>query len=230
MGSVSEVEELFRAEYARLVRALAVAFDAETAADAVQEAFLEADRRWGRIGSYTDPAAWVRRVAINRASNARRNQRRRREILDGIRVVPVDDLTESLVDLRRAVAELPAAMRLALCLHYLPDTYSLDYEAPNRELLKVVIQDLAPDAWPSMARAVSDVGEPAGEVGDLPGGLRSAVREHDAFVQAIVFSPTLQLTVNVVFEKPYRDPAGRTSVSVDQAIAVATTMVELLDS
>ena len=121
MESVSDVEELFRTEFSRLVRALAVAFDAEVAADAVQEAFLEANRHWGRIGSYTDPAAWVRRVAFNRATNARRNHRRRRDILASIRPVPAEDLTDSLLDLRAAVEALPERMRLSICLHYLAD-------------------------------------------------------------------------------------------------------------
>ena len=121
METMSDVEELFRAEYARLVRALTVAFDAESAADAVQEAFLEADRHWGRIGSYADAAAWVRRVAINRATNARRNHRRRTEILASVRPVPTEDLTEALLDLRRAVDDLPEKMRLSVCLHYLAE-------------------------------------------------------------------------------------------------------------
>jgi len=44
------------------VRSLAVAFDPEAAADAVQEAFIAADRQWERLASYDDAAAWVRRV------------------------------------------------------------------------------------------------------------------------------------------------------------------------
>ncbi len=119
--SANEVEELFRTEFPRLVRALTVAFDAEVAADAVQEAFLEANRKWGRIQTYTDPAAWVRRVAINRALNVRRNVRRRHEILASIRPVPAGDLTDSLLDLRAAIDALPERMRLAVCLYYLAD-------------------------------------------------------------------------------------------------------------
>ena len=119
MEVMADIDELYRAEFPRLVRALAVAYDTETAADAVQEAFLEADRRWRRVSRYADPTAWVRRVALNRASNARRNQRRRREILAGIREVPPDDMAASLLDLRAALAELPERMRLTVCLHYL---------------------------------------------------------------------------------------------------------------
>jgi RNA polymerase sigma-70 factor (ECF subfamily) len=119
MEVVGTVDELFEREYSRLVRALAVAFDPESAADAVQEAFIEADRRWGRISRYDDPAGWVRRVALNRLRNGRRNRRRRDEILATIRPVPAEELTEARLDLRRAVAELPERMREIVCLHYL---------------------------------------------------------------------------------------------------------------
>ncbi|MDQ3392028.1 MAG: sigma-70 family RNA polymerase sigma factor [Actinomycetota bacterium] len=121
METTATVDELFQLEYTRLVRSLAVAFDAESAADAVQEAFIAADERWIEVGVYDDPAAWVRRVAINRLLNDRRNRRRRAEILATIRVVEDDDLSAELLDLRRAVAALPEQMRLSVCLHYLAD-------------------------------------------------------------------------------------------------------------
>ena len=62
-GMTTAIEDLFEAEYERLVRSLGVAFDAESAADAVQEAFIRADRDWAAVGSMGDPAGWVRRVA-----------------------------------------------------------------------------------------------------------------------------------------------------------------------
>lgn len=118
---MTDVSELFDDEYGRLVRSLSVAFDPVDAADAVQEAFVEAARRWGEVGRYDDPAGWVRRVAVNRLLNGRRNRRRRREILATIRPVPDESLTDELLDLRRAVAALPDRMRAAVCLHYLSD-------------------------------------------------------------------------------------------------------------
>ena len=122
MGVVATVGELFDDEYARLVRALAVAFDgAEAAADAVQEAFIEADRRWRRVSQLDDPTGWVRRVAVNRLRNGRRNRIRRSEILATIRPVAAEDMTDAVLDLRRAVATLPERMRLVVCLHYLAD-------------------------------------------------------------------------------------------------------------
>jgi RNA polymerase sigma-70 factor (ECF subfamily) len=116
---VGTVESLFEQEYVRLVQALGVAFDPESAADAVQEAFIEADRRWNRISHYDDPAAWVRRVALNRLRNGRRNRRRRDEILATVTPVAREDLTDTLLDLRAALDELPERMRVIVCLHYL---------------------------------------------------------------------------------------------------------------
>ena len=118
---MTSVTDLFEAEYERLVRSLGVAFGAESAADAVQEAFVQADRGWSRVATFDDPAGWVRRVALNRLLNGRRNQRRRREILATVRPVVDMDLTDDLLDLRRAVADLPDRMRAAVCLHYLAD-------------------------------------------------------------------------------------------------------------
>jgi RNA polymerase sigma-70 factor (ECF subfamily) len=119
MVAVDGVAELFEHDYVRLVRSLSVAFDAESAADAVQEAFIAADRRWARVGAYDDPAGWVRRVAVNRLLNGRRNRGRRAEILAGIRELPDEDLTAEMLDLRRAVAQLSDAMRVTVCLRYL---------------------------------------------------------------------------------------------------------------
>ena len=118
---MTDVSELFDAEYGRLVRSLGVAFDPVDAADAVQEAFIEADRRWAEVAQYEDAAGWVRRVAVNRLLNGRRNRRRRREILATIRPVADESLADELLDLRRAVAALPDRMRAAVCLHYLSD-------------------------------------------------------------------------------------------------------------
>lgn len=121
MEVVAGVEVLFEREYVRLVRALGTAFDPESAADAVQEAFIAADADWGRVTRLEDPAGWVRRVALNRLRNGRRDTRRRHEILATIRPVDPADLTTDLLDLKQALDELPERMRLVVCLHHLAD-------------------------------------------------------------------------------------------------------------
>ncbi len=117
--SFESVETLFEAEHDRLVSGLGVAFDPVSAEDAVQEAFIAADRRWSKVGALDDPAGWVRRVALNRLLNGERNRRRRSEILAVVRSVAADDLTDDLLDLRAGLAQLPERMRTVICLHYL---------------------------------------------------------------------------------------------------------------
>jgi RNA polymerase sigma-70 factor (ECF subfamily) len=120
-----ELEGLFRTEYPRLVRALAVSCgDADRAADAVQDAFVQASRHWSRISSYADPAQWLRRVALNRLANRSRDQVRhaarvRRAAAEP--PVPTAPTDPVVVDLRAALSRLPEGQRLAICLHYLAD-------------------------------------------------------------------------------------------------------------
>jgi RNA polymerase sigma-70 factor (ECF subfamily) len=119
-----EFDRLFRAEYPRLVRALTLASgDAELAADAVQDAFLQAHRHWRRVRAYRDPAAWLRRVAVNRLANGRRGVRRLQGFLARApradAVAPTD--VAALVDLRAAVAGLSRQQRMVVALHYLLD-------------------------------------------------------------------------------------------------------------
>src|SRR5690349_13100537 len=68
-------DEFFAAEYPRLLRMLSAA-DA-SAEDALQEAFTKAALSWPRIGTYDDPAGWVRLVAVRRMLDERRSSRRR---------------------------------------------------------------------------------------------------------------------------------------------------------
>lgn len=113
------VEDLFERDYDRLVAALGVVFGAEAAADAVQEAFIAADSRWAKVSRLEDPAGWVRRVALNRLRSARRLGRRRQEILLTIRPAESAVLTDDMLDLRRAVDELPERQRITVCLFHL---------------------------------------------------------------------------------------------------------------
>lgn len=118
LGGNSDFDELFRREFARLVRALAVSEGNEEAADAVQEAFIQAQRNWSTVSGLDDPAGWVRRVAMNRLANRRRDSQRRREILaalrppDPVRLEPLD------LDLLAAVRALPPQQRRCVALHH----------------------------------------------------------------------------------------------------------------
>jgi RNA polymerase sigma-70 factor (ECF subfamily) len=115
-----DLETVFRDSYAALVRGLSLVCDDPAAV--VQEAFLEAYRRWDSVGSYEDPAAWVRHVAVNKAHDRRR--RRATERRFAARLVgrpPVDRSTEDELDLRAALRRLPPRERMAIGLHYVAD-------------------------------------------------------------------------------------------------------------
>jgi RNA polymerase sigma-70 factor (ECF subfamily) len=113
------IDDLFRRECPRLVRTLSVVDGAEAAADAVQEAFIAADRRWKTVGALEDPAGWVRRVAINRLRNGRRNRLRRHELLTAVRPVASAELDARDLDLLTAIRLLSRQQRLVVCLYHL---------------------------------------------------------------------------------------------------------------
>ena len=157
MDTMTTVEGLFDRQYAPMVRALAVAFaDAEGAADAVQEAFIEADRRWATVSGYDDPAAWVRRVAVNRLHNRRRNRLRRAEILATVRPVPAELLTDDLLDLRRAIDALPEKMRLAVCLHHVAGC-TIDEVAATLEVAPGTVKSNLHDARQRLRADLEDI-------------------------------------------------------------------------
>ena len=78
MDSVTAVA--FAEFYAANVRGLTLQLyanlgDQAEAQDLVQEAFTRAFVRWKKLVKYDEPAAWVRRVAWNLASNRLRGKR-----------------------------------------------------------------------------------------------------------------------------------------------------------
>ena len=61
-----EFDRFFRENYDMTVRGLILdGTRADDAHDAAQEAYVRAYARWWRVGHYREPAAWVRRVAVN---------------------------------------------------------------------------------------------------------------------------------------------------------------------
>ncbi|WP_239141544.1 RNA polymerase sigma factor [Actinoplanes campanulatus] len=117
-------DEVYAAHYTRLTVQLYAYFgDRQEAQDVVQEAFCRALPRWSTISRYDDPAAWVRRTAWNLAVS---RWRRARTALNFLRKQRTDEPrlpgpTGEWVALVAALAELPAAQRRAMVLHYLGD-------------------------------------------------------------------------------------------------------------
>ncbi len=128
-------DEVYGREYGPLVRALTVACgDREVAADCVQEAFVRAHLRWRRLSSYDDPAAWVRRVAINRMRDHFRRERigeRVHRLLaagaSGHEAGPMPSL-----DVPALLATLPTQQRIAMSLYYVADLSLAEVAAAMR--------------------------------------------------------------------------------------------------
>lgn len=117
-------EELYRRDYTRLVGlAHGLSGSRSAAEELVQEAFLAAHRRWSDIGRYDDPAAWVRRVVVNRSVSVVR-----RRVAEGLAMARLgarrelpDALPERDEAVWRAVRSLPRRQAQVVALHYVDD-------------------------------------------------------------------------------------------------------------
>lgn len=127
--ALEQLEPIYRAEFDNLVRALTLlAGSRETAADAVQEAFVAASLRWRDV-DVTNPAGWIRTVAARRLLDGRRRGERWQRLVPALRasgrpVASAEDLAGDS-SLLAVVARLPARQRAAVVLHYLAD-WSVD--------------------------------------------------------------------------------------------------------
>lgn len=122
MGTLGELESLYRDEYAGMVRALTLlAGSPDAAADAVQDAFVAAGVRWSTVRSLDRPGAWIRTAAVHRLLDGHRRAGRWRRVaprLAGPASMPVDAVDADLI---AAVHALPERQRAAVVLHYLAD-------------------------------------------------------------------------------------------------------------
>jgi RNA polymerase sigma-70 factor (ECF subfamily) len=126
--SVPTIEEIYREHAPRFRRvAQAILHDAESAEDAVQEAFARAIVRRTSFRGSGDPVAWVWRIVVNTSVSRQRRRRLEALVLERASVAPEPGAEPSLTDdrLRDQVARLPKRQKLALFLHYYAD---MDYE------------------------------------------------------------------------------------------------------
>ncbi len=120
-------DAFFRQELRGLVALLtAVTGSTALAEELAQEAMVRAHQRWSRISAYEDPGAWVRRVGLNLAFNARARRRTERHALERLAV----DRSLTVTTLHRddgpdefwaIVRRLPRRQAAAVVLHYLED-------------------------------------------------------------------------------------------------------------
>jgi RNA polymerase sigma-70 factor, ECF subfamily len=90
----------------------------------VQEAYVAAHRKWAEVGSYDDPAAWVRRVIVNRSVSRWRRLGREvnvRQRLAARAHVGSQDAEPVDSTFWEAVRNLPAQQSRVVVLHYVDD-------------------------------------------------------------------------------------------------------------
>jgi RNA polymerase sigma-70 factor, ECF subfamily len=125
-GGPPEIFDEFFARERDAVLGLAFALtgDRGAAEDIVQDAFLDAYRKWDRIGTYDQPEAWVRRVVANMSVSAFRRRRGELRMLTQLgarreRVVP--EISASTLAFWQAVRSLPKRQAQVAALFYLED-------------------------------------------------------------------------------------------------------------
>ena len=121
MAASSSFEEFYTATVGRLLGALfLVTGDLHEAEEVVQEAFARASLRWSRLRDYDLPEAWVRRVAMNLATDrARSLQRQARALLKLGPPAAVPEVSVETLALVQALGTLPVRQRQAIVLHRL---------------------------------------------------------------------------------------------------------------
>jgi RNA polymerase sigma-70 factor (ECF subfamily) len=143
---MDEFDRLYYASYTSVLRVVVLLTPTvEDAHDVTQEAFARALARWSTVGSLDNPAAWVRKVAVNAATDLHRRDRSRRaavvRLVGAGRTVPAPDAAS--VDVARALARLKPGQRKVIVLYYLLDMPVADIAAELGRPVNSVKTDLA---------------------------------------------------------------------------------------
>jgi RNA polymerase sigma-70 factor (ECF subfamily) len=151
-GNTDAVEQLARAEYVRLVRAVALSCGSVAAAeDAVQEALARAWERARGGQSFHHLAGWVVTVALNLTRSRFRKARRERPLTD--RADTSVEYDPALLDLADAVRALPRRQREVVVLHYYLG-YEIRVIASLLEVSEGNVKNALHRARASLARAL----------------------------------------------------------------------------
>jgi RNA polymerase sigma-70 factor (ECF subfamily) len=118
----ADFESLYAASLRPLtVQLYAYTSDLGSAQDLVQEAFCRALMRWKQVSELDDPAAWVRRVALNLAASRWRRARTAMAFARRHREEPAPEPSPDRVALARAIATLPVKQRRVVVMFYVAD-------------------------------------------------------------------------------------------------------------
>jgi RNA polymerase sigma factor (sigma-70 family) len=124
-----DLESIYRDHYARFVRlSYSLVGRRDVAEELVQEAFIQANHKWSAISQYNDPVGWIRRVLVNRCTDAlRRNGTERRAIVrigsttHRLTVATEDRATLPDDPLWAAVRSLPEQQAAVIAMVYVED-------------------------------------------------------------------------------------------------------------
>ena len=113
-------DEFYAASWRPLLGPLVlITTDRGDAEDVLQEAFLKAARDWDRVSRLDEPAAWVRRVAINAAIDIHRRRGRQRTAYTRAAESSPQPSEETSLVVAEALRSLPVPDRQVLVCHYL---------------------------------------------------------------------------------------------------------------
>jgi RNA polymerase sigma-70 factor (ECF subfamily) len=166
-----EFEDFYAAVFDRLVGQLyLVTGNLQDAEDVVQEALTRAAVRWSRLRRYRVPEAWVRRVAMNLASDRFRRVRRRLAVTVRLRVEleSRQPPPSEIPGLTEALYALPMAQRKAVVLHHLLDL-PVDQVAVELGVPVGTVKSRLARARGALATLLATVAE-AGRLSDQGGG------------------------------------------------------------
>jgi len=149
-------DEFYAANVHRLTLMLyAYTADVQLAQDCVQEAFTRAWPRWRRLAAYDNPAAWIRRVAMNVASNRWQRMRAARAHAMFRPEAVVEGPGPERVALARALATLPERHRRVLVLFHVADL-SIGEIAAQEDVPEGTVKSWLHRARAALAAQLSD--------------------------------------------------------------------------
>lgn len=119
-----DFDRFFVEQYRPLVALLAALTGSPAVAEELaQEALLRAHLRWRRVSAYENPPAWVRRVALNLATNHWARRRTEQRLVARLGALPAAQLglPDPDEEFWTTVRSLPRRQAAAVTLHYLED-------------------------------------------------------------------------------------------------------------
>jgi RNA polymerase sigma-70 factor (sigma-E family) len=159
------IESLFHAWYPRLVyTAFCVVGDWDTAEQLAQDAYLRLWRHWRWLRDPQAAPAYLQRTVLNAARSTIRRRVVERRVLNAVGMAPAAKVAPDVaadVELRRAVAALPARKRACVVLRYLVGMS----EAETAEVLSISVGTVKSQTHKGLRELRERLADPAAMAG-----------------------------------------------------------------